>query len=73
MAAMLWSGGSVLGQDKPPAWAYPVNPPDFKAPPDDGTPRTVPDSILTLTLTQVRDLFFHRTGIPAIIRRSPKW
>src|SRR5262245_42593989 len=55
---MLWTGGSALGQDKPPAWAYPVNPPDFKAPPDDGTLRTVPDSTLTLTLTQVRDLFY---------------
>jgi cytochrome c553 len=57
-ASMLWTGPSALGQEKPPAWAYPVNPPDFKAPPDDGTPRRVPNSNLTLTLTQVRDLFF---------------
>jgi cytochrome c553 len=55
---MLWTTPSALGQERPPAWAYPVNPPDFKAPPDDGTPRRVPDSNLTLTLTQVRDLFF---------------
>jgi hypothetical protein len=27
----------------PPAWAYPVNPPDFKPVPDDGKPRSVPD------------------------------
>jgi cytochrome c553 len=42
----------------PPAWAYPVNPPDFKPPPDDGTLRHVPDSTAAFTLTQVRDLFF---------------
>ena len=28
--------GQVRGEDLPPAWAYPVNPPDFKPPPDDG-------------------------------------
>ena len=30
--------------DVPPAWAYAVNPPDFKPEPDDGKPRHVPDS-----------------------------
>jgi cytochrome c553 len=40
----------------PPAWAFPWNP-DFKAPPDDGVPRHVPDSAATFTITQVRDLF----------------
>jgi cytochrome c553 len=40
----------------PPAWAFPWDP-DFKAPPDDGKPRRVPDSDATYTLTQVRDLF----------------
>ncbi|MGA7264737.1 MAG: hypothetical protein WA709_21675 [Stellaceae bacterium] len=44
--------------DAPPAWAYPVNPPDFKLSPDDGTPRHVPDSTAAFTLTQARDLFF---------------
>jgi hypothetical protein len=48
----------AIAQDSPPAWAYPVNPPDFKPPADDGTARRVPDSTLTLTLTQVRDRFF---------------
>src|ERR671927_258095 len=43
---------------KPPDWAYPVNPPDFKLAPDDGTPRRVPDSSASYTLTQIRDLFF---------------
>ena len=39
---------------KPPEWAYPVNPPDFKLAPDDGTPRRVPDSSASYTLTQSR-------------------
>ena len=45
-------------EDAPPAWAYPVNPPDFKAQPDDGIPRHVPDSTAAFTVTQARDLFF---------------
>jgi cytochrome c553 len=52
------SGAPALGQERPPAWAYPVNPPDFKSPPGDGTLRRVPDSDLALTLTQVRDRFY---------------
>jgi cytochrome c553 len=40
-----------------PAWAYPWAP-DFKAPPDDGVPRHVPDSTASFTITQERDLFF---------------
>jgi cytochrome c553 len=62
--SMLWTGTSVLGQEPPPPWAYPVNPPDFKPPPDDGTPRRVPNSSLTLTLTQVRDLFYSPDWFP---------
>jgi cytochrome c553 len=57
LALMFWMDAPALGQEKPPAWAYPVNPSDFKPPPDDGSPRRVPNSDLTLTLTQVRDLF----------------
>ena len=44
-------------QDNPPAWAYPVNPPNFQRAPDDGTVRRVPGSAAGFTLTQVRDLF----------------
>jgi cytochrome c553 len=40
-----------------PAWAYPWAP-DFKAAPDDGVPRHVPDSSASFTVTQERDLFF---------------
>src|SRR5262249_43693394 len=47
----------VLADNAPPAWAYPVNPPDFKPAPDDGTPRHVPDSTAAYTVTQARDLF----------------
>lgn len=50
-------GAPALAQDGPPAWAYPVNPPNFQRAPDDGTTRRVPDSAAGLTLTQVRDLF----------------
>jgi cytochrome c553 len=40
-----------------PAWAYPWAP-DFKAAPDDGIPRHVPDSTAAFTITQERNLFF---------------
>jgi cytochrome c553 len=40
-----------------PAWAYPWAP-DYKAAPDDGVPRRVPDSTASFTITQERDLFF---------------
>jgi cytochrome c553 len=40
-----------------PAWAYPWAP-DFKAPPDDGIPRHVPDSTAAFTIAQERNLFF---------------
>lgn len=43
--------------DAPPAWAYPVKPPGFQPPPDDGTLRRVPGSTAAFTLSQLRDLF----------------
>lgn len=46
-----------FGADVPPAWAYPVNPADFKPAPDDGVPRHVPDSGAAYTLSQLRDFF----------------
>ena len=79
VALMIWAGAPAFGQEKPPTWAYPVNPPDFKAPADDGTPRKVPKSDLTLTLTQVRDLFFapdwhpnDHAQLPEIVARGRK-
>jgi cytochrome c553 len=57
-AAAFASGSFVRGQEAPPAWAYVVNPPDFRPPPDDGRLRHVPGSTAAFTFTQVRDLFF---------------
>jgi hypothetical protein len=52
------AGNARQADDAPPAWAYPVNPPDFKVEPDDGTQRHVPDSTAAFTVRQARDLFF---------------
>jgi cytochrome c553 len=49
---------SAADEEKPPAWAYPVNPPNFKPSPDDGTLRHVPDSTAAFTVPQTRDPFF---------------
>ena len=57
-AAVLAAASPAQSQEAPPAWAYPVNPPDFKSPPDDGTLRHVPDSTSAFTLKQLRDRFF---------------
>lgn len=48
---------SGYSQERPPPWAYPVNPPNYQRPADDGSIRRVPDSIAGFTLSQVRDLF----------------
>lgn len=70
---------SAPGDEGPPVWAYPVNAPDLKAPPDDGTLRHVPGSSLAYTLTQVRDLFsapdWHpeeHPPLPEIVARGRK-
>ena len=52
------------GADAPPAWAYPVTPPDFKLPPDDGQLRHVPDSSAAFTVSQIRDRFFTKDWHP---------
>lgn len=79
LVPLLWLGTPVFSQEPPPAWAYPVNPPDFKVPPDNGAPRTVPDSSLSLTLTQVRDLFYapdwhpqDHPPLPEVVARGRK-
>jgi cytochrome c553 len=57
-------------QDAPPPWAYPVNPPNYKLPPDDGTVRRTPGSKAGYTLTQLRDRFlapdWHPGDYPAM-------
>ena len=53
----LVAGLPAYGAEGPPEWAYPVNPPDFKPPEEDGVPRRVPGSSATYTVTQLRDRF----------------
>jgi cytochrome c553 len=43
--------------DGPPAWAYPLNNPDYKPPVDDGKLVRVPDSSAGYTWSQLRDRF----------------
>jgi cytochrome c553 len=50
--------------DRPPAWAYPMTPQDFKLPPDDGKLHHVPDSSAAFTTTQLRDRFFAKDWHP---------
>ena len=57
LASALATGSPARSEEGPPAWAYPVNPPDFKPTPDDGTLRRVSGSTATYTLTQLRDRF----------------
>lgn len=56
-ATQLAAAQLARGAEIPPAWAYPMKPPDFQPVPDDGKLRRVPDSAVTFTLTQLRDLF----------------
>lgn len=51
------SSSAALGAEDPPAWAYPVNPPDFKPRAEDGIARRVPASSATYSVTQLRDRF----------------
>ncbi|MGY4282609.1 cytochrome c553 [Bradyrhizobium sp. LM2.7] len=50
--------------DEPPAWAYPITPPDFKLPPDDGQLKHVPDSSAAFTTAQLRDRFLAKDWHP---------
>ena len=73
--------GSALaqGNEGPPAWAYPVNPPGLKPPPDDGAPLRVPGSAATYTLSEVRDRFLapvwhpgDHPPLPEVVARGRK-
>ncbi|HEX2655344.1 MAG TPA: c-type cytochrome [Xanthobacteraceae bacterium] len=64
LASLAAVGAPAQNQNGPPAWAYPINPPNFQRTPDDGTIRRVPDSAAGFTLTQVRDLFAARDWHP---------
>jgi cytochrome c553 len=56
-AVILASPLPLQAADGPPEWAYQITPAGFKAPPDDGVPRHVPNSSATYTVTQLRDRF----------------
>jgi cytochrome c553 len=58
LVSILAIAAPAQSQEGPPPWAYPVNPPDLKPSPDDGTLRHVPDSTAGFTLSQLRDFFF---------------
>jgi cytochrome c553 len=79
LASTLTMSAIAQSQEEPPPWAYPVNPPDYKLSPDDGSPRRVPGSAVTYTLTQVRDRFFapdwhpsDHAPLPEIVARGRK-
>ena len=55
--ASLCSSRPTLGAEAPPAWAYPVNPPDFKPRPEDGILRRVPGSSAAYSVAQLQDRF----------------
>src|SRR6266436_3279146 len=57
IGAALFAWLPARGADGPPEWAYQMTPASFKAAPDDGVPRRVPDSSATYTVTQLRDRF----------------
>jgi hypothetical protein len=65
----------IASQQPPPPWAYPIQPPMTPSP-DDGVPRRVPGSNLSLTLTQIRDLYappdWHPDDHPPIPESSAK-
>jgi len=75
----LVAGVPAHGAEGPPEWAYPVNPPNFVPPPDDGVPRRVAGSTATYTLTQLRDRFIapvwhpnEHAPLPDIVARGRK-
>ena len=69
----------AYGAEGPPEWAYPVNPPDFKPPEEDGVPRRVPGSSATYSVTQLRDRFIapvwhpgEHPPLPDVVARGRK-
>ena len=78
LAAAMY-GVAAFAAEAPPAWAYPVRPPDFKPPSDNGSTHRVPGSSKGYTLTQTMDRFnatdWHPGDYPAmpeIVARGSK-
>ncbi len=70
-------GARAQEREPVPAWGYPVNPSDFKLPPDDGVPRAVPGSDVRYTVTQTRDRFLtpdwhsqEHPSMPDVVRQG---
>jgi len=70
---------TALGAEDPPAWAYPVNPPDFKPRAEDGIARRVPASRATYSVTQLRDRFISpvwhpgdHPALPSVVAQGRK-
>lgn len=76
----IFSAPAVASTDgKPPAWAYPVNPPDFKPRAEDSVPRHVPDSSAAYSVTQLSNRFIapdwhpeDHPPMPPIVARGRK-
>jgi cytochrome c553 len=56
LLALVATTALAAGVTELPDWAYPMSPPDFKAPVDDGVPRRVAGSDVTYSLTQLTNL-----------------
>ena len=76
---LLAAGLPAYAAEGPPEWAYPVNPPDFKPPEEDGVPRRVPGSSATYSITQLRDRFIapvwhpgEHPPLPDVVARGRK-
>lgn len=79
VVALMPSLATGQGAESRPLWAYPTAPAGIKPAPDDGTPRKVPGSAASYTLTQVRDRFLspdwhpaERPAMPAIVSSGRK-
>jgi cytochrome c553 len=55
---------ATRGADGPPAWAYPVTPPGFKLPPNDGHIAHMPGSSARYSVGQLRDFFLAMDWYP---------
>jgi cytochrome c553 len=76
---LLVAGAPAYSAEGPPEWAYPVNPPEFKPPEEDGVPRRVPGSSATYSITQLRDRFIapvwhpgEHPPLPDVVARGRK-
>ncbi len=79
LAFLLSTVAPTFATETPPAWAYPVNPPDFRPRREDGIPRHVPESNAAYSVTQLSDRFLapvwhpdDHPPMPAIVSQGRK-